>query len=80
MEPDIHTCRDLFEQLGLPGDRVSIGRFLREQAPLPQDMHLEDAPCWNAAQARFLRESRLQDANWALRVDELDALMRRAPV
>ncbi|WP_422620860.1 DUF2789 family protein [Rhodoferax ferrireducens] len=35
-----------------------------------------DAPLWPPAQAAFLRESRCQDAPWAVRADQRNAALR----
>jgi hypothetical protein len=69
---------DLFAQLGLPNDEVSIQQFLRSHAPLPKDVLLDQASCWTPAQARLLRESLAQDADWALMVDRLNVAMHKS--
>jgi Protein of unknown function (DUF2789) len=67
---------ELFAQLGLPSDESSIQDFISAHAPLPDHMRLEDAPCWTPAQARLLRESLAQDADWATVVDRLNLALR----
>ena len=71
-----HGFADLFAQLGLPSDEASIPSFIASHAPLPDHMRLEDAPCWTPAQARLLRESLAQDADWATVVDRLNLALR----
>lgn len=71
---------ELFAQLGLPGDEAEINRFIRSHAPLPGAVRLEDAPCWTPAQARLLRESLAQDADWAEAVDRLNVALRAQPL
>lgn len=71
-----HGFAELFAQLGLPADDADIRRFIDAQAPLPDTMRLEDAPCWTPAQARLLRESLAQDADWATVVDQLNVALR----
>ncbi len=73
-----HEFAELFAQLGLPADDADIRRFIAAHAPLPDAMRLEDAPCWTPAQARLLRESLAQDADWATVVDRLSLAMRNA--
>lgn len=75
-----HTLRDLFDQLGLPSTEADIHRFVREHGSLPTDQRLTDAPVWTESQASFLREEwRADDGDWALAVDQLNALMHTHP-
>lgn len=67
---------DLFAQLGLPSDDAAIQSFITAHAPLPDHVRLEEAPCWTPAQARLLRESLAQDADWAAVVDRLNLALR----
>ncbi len=76
MESPIHDLSALFKQLGLPADQASIERFVRDHSPLAEDCRLADAPFWNSAQARFLREEILEDADWAEVVDQLNVMLR----
>jgi len=62
----------LFEQLGLPSDPASIDTFIAKHYPLPDDMKVSEAPFWNQAQATFLKDELLEDAEWAPVVDELN--------
>lgn len=78
MEPNTPTLSDLFAQLGLDADETAQRAFIAAHAPLPPNLPLPDAPFWTPAQATFLREALLEDAEWAEVVDELDALLRRA--
>ncbi len=73
MEPPLHSIRNLFAQLGLPTDQASIDEFIVTHSPLPDNMRLSDAPFWTPAQATFLREEILEDADWAEVVDQLNA-------
>ncbi|HCR97257.1 MULTISPECIES: DUF2789 domain-containing protein [Halomonas] len=77
MEKPVHLFSDLFEQLGLPSDAESIEVFIKRHRPLPKEMVLSDAPCWNEGQAEFLREAIEDDADWAELVDELDVAMHQ---
>lgn len=76
MDTSHHRFADLFAQLGLPSDEDAIGRFITSHAPLPPGTRLEDASCWTPAQARLLRESLHQDADWATVVDHLNLALR----
>lgn len=74
--PIAPTINDLFAQLGLPSDNVSIDAFIATHKPLPSTLLLTQAPWWTPAQAAFLRESIQEDAEWAIIVDKLDDLLR----
>lgn len=76
MENPVHDLAALFKQLGLAEDPAGIERFIGLHAPLPQDCPLADAAFWSPAQAAFLREEILEDADWAEVVDQLDVLLR----
>lgn len=75
MEALIHSINNLFAQLGLPSDEASIGHFIKTHSPLPAGVALADAAFWTVAQASFLREELLNDADWAEVIDELNALL-----
>ncbi|QFU01861.1 hypothetical protein FIU83_09430 [Halomonas sp. THAF5a] len=77
MEHPDHPFSELFEQLGLASDHAAIKRFIDRHAPLPEEIALPDAPCWNEGQAEFLREALDADADWAEVVDHLDASLRK---
>ena len=79
MDKPIHRFRELFIQLGLPSDEPGIGQFLAAHTPLAADTALADAPFWTPAQAAFLREEIIKDADWAELVDQLDASLRLRP-
>ncbi|SDS82549.1 DUF2789 domain-containing protein [Pseudomonas oryzae] len=76
MDQPIHAFHHLFEQLGLPNDNASIKDFLERHSPLAEDVQLADASFWTPAQAAFLREEILEDADWAEVVDNLNAALR----
>lgn len=71
-----HGFRDLFSQLGLPGDPAAIESFIAAHAPLSPEVRLADAAFWTPCQAAFLREELIEDADWAEVIDELDACLR----
>jgi len=74
-----HTLKDLFDQIGLPSTALDISTFVRQHGPLADDCLLTQADFWNASQAAFLREQWRADGDWALVVDELNALLHRHP-
>lgn len=73
-----HRFTELFAQLGLPTDAPGIGQFLAAHRPLAADVRLAEAPFWSAAQAAFLREEIIGDADWAEVVDQLNVALRAA--
>lgn len=76
MDQPIHQFSDLFAQLGLPADEASIRQFIATRAPLRTDIDLADAPFWTPAQAAFLQEEKLEDADWAELIDQLNLALR----
>ena len=71
-----HDLKDLFEQLGLPSAPADIDAFIGKHRPLAESVALADAPFWNEAQAQFLREEIIEDADWAEMVDQLNIRLR----
>ena len=76
MEGFVHNLSNLFAQLGQPNDDASIARFIETHSPLPEGVQLADAAFWTPAQASFLREAILEDADWAEVIDELNNDLR----
>ena len=76
MDKPIHRFSELFAQLGLPCGEQDIRQFIAAHTPLAADVKLPDAPFWTPAQAAFLREALLQDADWAELVDQLSEALR----
>ena len=73
METPMHSINNLFAQLGLPSDKAAVDNFIRTHSPLATDVALSDALFWTPAQASFLCEEILKDADWAEVIDELNA-------
>lgn len=73
MEAPMHSINNLFAQLGLPSDEAAIEHFIQTHRPLTTSVVLSDAPFWTPAQAAFLREEILKDADWAEVIDQLNA-------
>lgn len=76
MEMQVHNMSNLFAQLGLPSEPAAIEGFIASHSPLPEAVCLHEAPFWSPAQAAFLREEILEDADWAEAVDELNVRLR----
>ncbi|MBY4677456.1 DUF2789 domain-containing protein [Marinobacterium arenosum] len=76
MDTSHHDLSTLFAQLGLPSSDREIKNFIKKHKNLQDDIRLDQAPFWNAAQARFLQEAILEDADWAEVVDQLDTSLR----
>lgn len=72
MERPLHSMSNLFAQLGQANDEAAIAHFIETHSPLANGMQLYEAPFWTPAQACFLRESLLQDADWAEVTDALN--------
>lgn len=72
MESSIHSLNNLFAQLGLLSDQAAVELFIKAHSPLATNVLLSDAPFWTAAQASFLREEILNDADWAEVIDQLN--------
>lgn len=77
MESPVHSLPSLFQQLGLAADPVGIDVFLATHSPLKANLALADAFFWTPAQAAFLREEILEDADWAEVVDQLNLMLRK---
>lgn len=75
MESSIHNLNNLFAQLGLPSEQAAVENFIKTHSPLATDILLSDAPFWTPAQAAFLREEILNDADWAEVIDQLNATL-----
>lgn len=75
MEKPQHTLSDLFAQLGLPASSTDIDDFRCRTFPVARRVSLAEASFWTVAQASFLREEILDDADWAEVIDQLNALL-----
>jgi hypothetical protein len=76
MDLSTHTMHDLFAQLGLPNDEASVQDFIASHRPVAPELPLPQAPFWTSAQAQFLREQFVRDADWAEVVDQLNLALR----
>ena len=64
------SMTNLFLQLGLPAGKEEIAAFIGNHQ-LPEDVRIAEAPYWNDGQCQFLREQLVEDADWAIVVDEV---------
>ena len=71
MERPVHNLSNLFAQLGQANDEASIARFIETHSPLADGVQIHEAAFWTPAQAGFLHEAILEDADWAEVIDEL---------
>ena len=76
MHTPVHPFRQLFEQLGLASDDQAIAAFIKANSPLDKKLPLSHAHFWTRAQADFLREAVVDDADWAEVVDALSLALR----
>lgn len=72
------NMQSLFAQLGEDSDDEAINRFIEKHGHLRGHTQLHEAAFWSPAQAAFLRDAFVQDANWAPVVDELNARLHEA--
>ena len=76
MEAPTHSMVSLFNQLGLESTEEGINKFIETKRHLAGRIELHEAPFWNASQASFLKEVVLDDADWVVIVNQLDASLR----
>jgi hypothetical protein len=77
VESPVHSLPSLFEQLGLEADPVGIEAFVSTHSPLKPNLVLSDAMFWTPAQAAFIREETLGDADWVEVIDQLNLMLRK---
>lgn len=73
MEAPMHSINNLFTQLGLAADDASIANFIQTHRAAATHVVLSEAVFWTPAQAAFLREEILKDADWAEVIEQLNA-------
>ncbi|MBK5914027.1 DUF2789 domain-containing protein [Rhodocyclus purpureus] len=76
MDSPLHTMSNLFAQLGLPADSASIEDFIARHRPLDNAIALYRAPFWSESQRSFLKAEIIEDADWAMVIDELNGRLR----
>jgi hypothetical protein len=72
MEAQRHDMSSLFAQLGLPAEPTAVDGFIAEHGNLPGGIPLSEAPFWTPAQAAFLNDGILGDADWAEVIEALN--------
>lgn len=77
MESPNHSLPALFQQLGLACDPVGIEKFVTSHSPLKPGLKLDEAFFWTPSQAAFLRDEILEDADWAVVIDQLNELLHK---
>jgi hypothetical protein len=77
MELENHSLKSLFEQLGLEGSEEAIEKFIKNNSPLPSTVELHEAKFWTKSQSSFLLQSKKEDAEWAIVVDQLNEMLRK---
>lgn len=71
MDTTESNMTNLFLQLGLPAEKHEIAEFIRTHQ-LPEDVRVSEAEFLSDSQRQFLREEWVEDADWAIVVDELN--------
>lgn len=71
MDTTESNMTNLFLQLGLPAQKHEIAEFIRTHQ-LPEDVRVSEAEFLSDSQRQFLREEWVEDADWAIVVDELN--------
>ena len=71
MDTTESNMTNLFLQLGLPAEKHEIAEFIRTHQ-LPEDVRVSEAGFLSDSQRQFLREEWVEDADWAIVVDELN--------
>jgi hypothetical protein len=79
MDTTTPSLEQLFAQLGLPNAPHEIRAFILRNRPLHGAVLLHDAAFWNPAQSALIREKLAADADWAVVIDTLNALLRDHP-
>ncbi len=75
MDTTSSTFEHLFEQLGLETDEAAIAAFI-QQHKVTDGIPLHKAAFWTPAQAQFIKESFVDDADWAVAIDQLNTALR----
>ena len=77
METQVHRMSDLFDQLGLPSDSQAIEDFISKNKSKTSNQSIDQLEIWTPAQAAFLKQAWVDDADWAEVVDELSARLSK---
>ncbi|QJR82328.1 DUF2789 domain-containing protein [Alteromonas pelagimontana] len=71
------SMQDLFMQLGLDSSEEKIEEFIAKHRGVHDSRHLEDAPFWNEAQAEFIQNAYVADAEWVVVIDKLNVRLHQ---
>ncbi|NDV90645.1 DUF2789 family protein [Alteromonas sp. 345S023] len=69
------TMKMLFAQLGLDDSEEGIQAFIDKHKGLNESEHIEEAPFWSERQSAFLKDALINDADWAVVIDELNVAL-----
>lgn len=73
-----HDLAELFAQLGLPNDSISIQHFIDQHRPLSENLQIWQAPFWTVSQMAFLKQGWMEDADWENTIEQLNTLLRES--
>jgi hypothetical protein len=76
MESPVHSLNALFAQLGMDSRDEAIAAFVKTHKGKAAHVLLYEADCWSPSQAGFLKQALDEDADWAMVVDQLSALLQ----
>ena len=74
MDTSEHAFRSLFVQLGLNSSNEAIAEFVSSHK-LTGSESIDEADFWTPAQAEFIRESWLDDSDWAGVIEQLNTAL-----
>lgn len=77
MESQVHSMSDLFDQLGLPSNNEAIEDFISKHKSKTDGQPIHELEIWTPAQAEFLKQVWVDDADWVEVVDELSARLSK---
>ncbi|MEY4593007.1 MAG: hypothetical protein RIR18_1902 [Pseudomonadota bacterium] len=75
MNTNLHSMTNLFSQLGLPNSPEEMDKFFELRRPLGNEVALYRASFWSESQRNFLKEEIIEDADWAMVIDEMNSLL-----
>lgn len=75
MESPTHSLNALFAQLGMDNCDEAIEAFVTQHKGKTAHALLYEADFWSRSQADFLKQAIEEDADWAMVVDQLSALL-----
>lgn len=76
MEASAHNLNALFAQLGMDSHDEAIQAFVKQHKGSVEHIRLFEADFWSRSQADFIRQALDEDADWAMVVDQLSAMLQ----